>query len=391
MSEHEAYAGLVDWLNKHWFPLPEADKILPLVGAAFTPDEASLLTGIPFSAKSLDELAEMKEMDPAALREQLDDLARKGAIFRTVKGDNVRYSLSEAGFMLNRFSFWPGRDDERSMAMAPLANKYYYDAWDVFKYTHHKGLRTLPIEGTIEEKHQILPFEEVAAVLETKEYFSVTNCVCRHRKKLDPDSPTCKHSNENCLHFDRLARYSVENGMGREITREEANEILRKSAKEGLVHALSNMQEDPDTVCNCCSCCCVMFEAYHKLGHAEGMVASNYRIRVDADSCVGCNLCVKRCPMNALHLVDAPEAKDRVTAVTKADGKVKEFKNRLGKVAVLGPEPCVGCGVCAYKCSTQSLVLERLDDLTYPPKNGLEFVGLLDEDFKAGVSYLRES
>jgi len=155
--------------------------------------------------------------------------------------------------------------------MAPLANQYYYDSYDVWKYTHHKGLRTLPIEGTIEDTRQILPYEEVAKVLDTKEYFAVAHCPCRHRKNMDPDSPTCQYTTQNCLHFDRLAHYIVENDMGREITREEAHEILRQSAEEGLVHGLSNQQEGADTICNCCQCCCVFLEAYYKLGHAEGM------------------------------------------------------------------------------------------------------------------------
>ena len=200
---------------------------------------------------------------------------------------------------------------------------------------------------------------------------------------MDPDSPTCQYTTQNCLHFDWLAHYVVENDMGREITREEAHEILRQSAEEGLVHGLDNMQEGADTICNCCRCCCLFLEAYHKLGHAQGHAPSNYRACPNAELCIGDGLCVKRCPMEAIQLEDSPEAKNRVTRVTDEKGKVKELKNKTGKVAVINTEVCIGCGVCAYKCPTNSLVLERKEVITHPPKDGHELGRLIMADFEA--------
>ncbi len=383
MSEQEVYFRLIDWLKQHWLPLPDTDKLIPIVKAAFTPEEASLLIGIPFSGRNLEELAEIKQMDPAELRQRLDALAKKGAIFRTVEGNTINYSIKGANFILNRANFWSGRADERTKTMAPLANQYYPHFFDVYKHTHHKVLRALPIEGTIEDTRQILPYEEVAKVLDIKEYFCVATCACRHRKNLTPDLPSCKYSTENCLHFDRLAHYIVENDLGREITREEAHEILRKSAEEGLVHGLDNYQKGAETICNCCQCCCVFFQAYHKLGHTEGMVPSNYRVRPNPELCIGCGLCIKRCPMNALHLEGSAEAKNRITKVTDEKGKAKELKNKTGQVVVLEPKRCIGCGVCAYKCSTQSLVLERRKVITHPPKDGRQYVDLVVADLEA--------
>ena len=98
MSEQEVYFRLIDWLKQHWLPLPDADKLIPIVKAAFTPEEASLLIGIPFSGRNLEELAEIKQMDPAELRQRLDALAKKGAIFRTVEGNTINYSIKGANF-----------------------------------------------------------------------------------------------------------------------------------------------------------------------------------------------------------------------------------------------------------------------------------------------------
>jgi len=282
--------------------------------ARYTPEEASLLTGMPFSGKNLEELAKMKQMDPNDLGRQLDALTKKGLIFRSTRGDTVRYRLND-GFFILRTAGWHGRTDDVTKTMSPLINQYYYHGmFDQYDYTHVKGLRALPIEETIEDGRQILPYEEIAKVLDSIDYFTVSICPCKHRKNLDPDFPDCKYPTEVCLHFGKLGHYIVKNGMGREITRQETEEILHHCAEVGLVHAVSNWEEGPDTICKCC---CVFLEAFHKLKHAEGMNTSNYRVRTNDETCIGCGLCVKRCPMEAIHLEDAPEAKGRITVVAR--------------------------------------------------------------------------
>ena len=98
------------------------------------------------------------------------------------------------------------------------------------------------------------------------------------------------------------------------------------------------------------------FKAYHEFGHGKSIDPSNYQAKINAATCSGCGLCVKRCPMEAIQL----EASDSAT-------------NKKGKIAVLAPDACIGCGVCAYKCPAKSIALERQEEITEPPADRKEF------------------
>jgi NAD-dependent dihydropyrimidine dehydrogenase PreA subunit len=270
---------------------------------------------------------------------------------------SVRYRLNDSFFTFLRAIWWPGKAEEPAKSTAKHVNRYFMDGWfDQFADAQTKGLRSIPIQKTIEDTRQLLPFEDIVQVLDKVEYFTVSDCPCRMRHNLDTDTKDCPHPTEVCLHFDELGHYIVDNGQGREITKEETFEILKMAADAGLVHGITNYEEKPDTICNCCSDACMWFEAYHKLNHGKSLDPSNYRIQVIPETCKGCALCVKRCPMDALQLKVSVQA-----------------TNKVGKVAVIDPELCIGCGVCAHKCPSQSLVLERQQEITRPPKNVREF------------------
>ena len=74
MDEKDIYRRFIDWLNQTWWGLPPAPELFPLIQSCYTPEEALLLTGLPFSGRALEELAALKEVDPSALDRQKEFL-----------------------------------------------------------------------------------------------------------------------------------------------------------------------------------------------------------------------------------------------------------------------------------------------------------------------------
>lgn len=375
----QTYSRFIDWLRQAWCEVPDAPSLIPTITARYTPEEAAFLTGFPFQGRTLPELAELKGVEEGELQTLLDELVWKGLVFRWKKGGENRYSLNDAFMTLLRSSFWPGREDEVSRETATHFNRYFAEAFfDQYSMVHAKGLRTLPINATIADPRHVAPYEDVIKVLDQFTFFSVSHCACRHRKRLDPnheggDHAVCDKPIENCLHFDGLGRYTVDAGLGREITRAETERILAEAADAGLVHGLSNWYK-PDTICNCCSCCCLWMEGYHDLDHHRALDPANYRVAVDETLCKACGQCTTRCPMKALELADSALAgnkKGQATTVPKLD-------------------ECLGCGVCVHACPTGALTLERKDETTEPAENVWEYTRQYMQEVREGVRLLRK-
>jgi NAD-dependent dihydropyrimidine dehydrogenase PreA subunit len=91
--------------------------------------------------------------------------------------------------------------------------------------------------------------------------------------------------------------------------------------------------------------------------------------------------------MGAMRLEDSPEAKGRITVVTgEKERKRKELKNKSGRVSVVNPEFCIGCGVCALTCPTESLALEWREVIHHPPTDVRDHMRLVMSDFEGGRS-----
>ncbi len=65
----------------------------------------------------------------------------------------------------------------------------------------------------------------------------------------------------------------------REITKQEAKDILRQCHQSGLIHTIVKCRQDFYAICNCCSCCCVPLRLSRKYGIGNALTKNNDIIR----------------------------------------------------------------------------------------------------------------
>lgn len=163
-------------------------------------------------------------------------------------------------------------------------------------------MRVIPIERSIDGNSKKASFEEVSEHLNNSEVFSVSDCSCRTSREEMGEG--CGHLKENmCIQLGHAAEYYIKTGRGREITREEAFEIIRRAEDNGLMHSIPNLDEPGHThaICNCCGCGCYAMRLANEYVNND-IVRSNYKSVVDESKCVACGECVDVCPTNALRL-----------------------------------------------------------------------------------------
>jgi len=170
-------------------------------------------------------------------------------------------------------------------------------------------------------------------------FFAVGKCPCRQLMRYMGKG--CDHSLENCLHFEDMARYIVEQGLGREIGKEEALSILEEADMEGLVHSCENLNGHISMVCNCCTCCCYFLQT-QRLLNLNVLSSSSYISLVDEHACTGCGTCMKRCPVEAIAVGE--DKKSHVNA-----------------------DRCIGCGVCVPGCKPKAVLLIQRRNVAPPP------------------------
>ncbi len=163
-------------------------------------------------------------------------------------------------------------------------------------------MRVVPIQRALDGNSKVADFEEISKLMDRHTIFAVADCSCRRSRRILGEG--CGHLEKDiCIQMGTGAEYYIRAGKARQITREEAEAIIRKAEDNGLMHQIPNIDGDGQThaICNCCACSCYSLRNA-LLFNSPDMIRSNYVSQVDKDKCVACGQCVENCPANALKL-----------------------------------------------------------------------------------------
>ena len=163
-------------------------------------------------------------------------------------------------------------------------------------------MRVIPIESSIDGSSRKASSEEVSKYINEARVISVSDCSCRTSR--EDMNQGCGHLKENmCIQLGDAAEYYIRTKRGREISKEEAFEIIRKAERDGLMHSIPNTEGEGHThaICNCCGCGCYALRAAGMYNNPD-MVRSNFVSTINSEKCVGCGECVEVCPTNAIKL-----------------------------------------------------------------------------------------
>ena len=163
-------------------------------------------------------------------------------------------------------------------------------------------MRVIPIQSAIDGNMKAVPYEKLSYYLDKYDTFSLSDCSCRRSRRILNQG--CGHLEKDmCIQMGTGAEYYIRTGRGRQVSRKEVEEILKKAEEAGLMHQMPNIEGLGETaaICNCCACSCFAMRVA-TLFNTPDAIRSNYVSQVDSDKCVACGQCVENCPTNALRL-----------------------------------------------------------------------------------------
>jgi len=333
------------------FPATETGSDTRLLKSIFTPDQAEMAALLSHRYETVDEIMERSKEDIESREDAekiLDQSARRGMIGFKEEDDEKRYRLiplivgfGEAG------SHNPTPEFGEAMA-AYFAESTF---WQDFLNSPVPQMRTIPIEQGVTAEQTVSSYDEVKHIIETTTgRVGVVPCVCRvgAERRGDPCKLTTR--THTCMAFHEGAENIIEGG-GREVSKEEALEILRKNAEEGMILQPSNTK-GPDFICSCCGCCCGLLQLFKGIENPVEHWATNYCASVDTDLCSSCGACVDSCQVDAISMDS------------------NEFP-------VVDLTRCLGCGNCAKDCPTEAIALQKREKETVPPSDTEELFDVI--------------
>jgi len=349
-TNKDVYRRLQEHLNSMpiGFPATQSGVEIRILKHLFTPQEAEVALQLKFQpvhSKKIYRRFKKSGITLEELEQKLDKMYSKGLINRgtNIVGDIEEKYYSNAALIIGMYEYQLGK---LTKEFYNDHEQYLDDAFiDEYNSSGIPQLRVVPVEETINFEQEIASYDDMRHLIEIAgEPIAVAECICRQAKELIGEPCTKTKLVESCFSFRFAAKSYLEKGLARQISKEEALDILRKAEDDGLVLQPGNSLR-PMNICTCCGCCCGILTHQKKIPEPAQFFATNYYAEVDQDSCIGCGTCEERCNMDAIQMEDA--------------------------IAHVDLTRCIGCGVCVPTCTSDAMKLYRKEEETLPPRNTL--------------------
>ncbi len=332
---------------------PKHPKVIELLKIFWNEDEIKLLSHFPTADKfiPLKELVKKSNLPKQEVKKMLKNMHKKRVICKS----GSKYGLLPLAPGIFEAYFSARQDTVENLKKAAKIMSYFMDKSLSFRFIEHgfSFLRPLlPIEAkqklieideNIESSSQVLPYELVERLINNHNQFAVITCQCRLVAELNDEPCKLAKAEDGCFIAGIGAQYMAETGMGRALNKEEAIEYLKKTEKAGLVHNTTYCTgpESYMFICNCCSCHCGILGPTKQYG-LPVTKKSNYEPVIDNELCVKCEVCVNKCPMEAIYHQFPLET-------DSSDDKI-----------IIRTEACIGCGVCASNCAKNAIKMKKV-------------------------------
>jgi len=334
----------------HGFPRTPSGVEIKLIKKAFTPEEVSLAGQLTRFPETAAEIAKRVGLDEAEVTVLLESMIPR----RLVRLDSPGHQLpgvtlqvkGEKKYRLGPFLVGWYEANMRLLGkeFAELFEQYVIEGGGERILSPRPGvLGVVPVRGSLSPAQMAVmePHLDIDAHFTRHERFVVIPCVCKRERELQGHHD-CKMPMKRCAFVGAPPQTPLSENV---LDREESLKLFGELEQMGHVHlavyGFTMSAETPQFVgtCNCCACCCGVIHGQKLAGLSEGAQRSNYRAHIDAEKCIACGLCNKRCPVDAIG-----EREKDASANGKKRGK--SFVTR---------DKCIGCGVCVIKCPTNAI------------------------------------
>ena len=343
---YQQLAHHLDQLPGGYPPTPDGLE-LRILRRLFTPEEAALALHLTLIPESAAVIARRAGLEPASAERMLAEMAEKGLLSDSPGRTTADGRFRPPRYMAAQFvvGIWEYQVMRLNVELARDVGEYLPYLLDPDAWQKAPQLRTIPIGESLKASSEVATYESAELMVLAHERFAVAPCICREEKSLVGEG--CGKPLDTCLSMGGAADFYIRHNRGREISQEEALEVLKTAERAGLVIQPGNTQ-DARFLCCCCGDCCGVLRSVKLHPRPAEILSSAFQAVCDQAVCSGCGDCLGRCQMEAID-VDAG-------------------------YAVIDLNRCIGCGLCVTTCPTEAMSLFRkpAKEAPYVPKDSIE-------------------